>query len=97
MEYIMNLIENKSTEYKALAFLFAFFRSLTKILGFSSPALFFLFSVGVGFWFCLVLTLIFVALMRIAWVYCDAKTRTYEIVCTELDKKKTQVMTDNFR
>lgn len=97
MEYVMNLLQNRITEYKALSFIFYFLRGLTKLLGFSSPAFFILYFHGVSFWLCLVMTIVFVGLMRIAWVQCDAKSRVYGVVHTRLSKRKEEVLRENFK
>lgn len=97
MEYAMNLIQDRIIKYKALSFIFYFFRELIKFLGFLSPAFFILYFHGLSFWLCLIIVIVFVGLMRIAWVQCDTKTRVYNIVYTKLSKHKENFLRENFK
>lgn len=97
MDYIMNGFQNQINKYRALSFIFTILRSIVKFLGFSTPLIFLLLLAGVNFWICLGSSIVYIGLMRIAWVQCDSKTKVYKIVSEKIKERKEEILKENFK
>lgn len=97
IEYVLKTFDNQITKYRALSYIFTFLKNIIKFLGFSTPFIFLLYFVGVSFWMCIITTLVYIALARIAWVKCDSNSRIYKIVYTIYMKKKEKIIAENFK
>lgn len=75
-------------KYRALTIIYGWLKGIVKFLGFSAPFIFLLYFIGVKFWICLVLFIVYILIMRILWVQCDTKARVYEKVIELYNEEK---------